>query len=182
MGLKYWMHLAVPAALIMFVNMVVTGPHLQKLLINLIIRNFLKVSFDNLNYKIKFAKEKLGDSESGGMLNLITGQAVFSTIHPIKHSFTKTTEWKITRVTYIPPYSYGPAEIGKPNNQLNANIIRKLDAHYEGCTLNQLRLLQGDFCKILTVTDLKLCRIEQGYLQLILQIPWFIPNLDEQHF
>ena len=33
--------------------------------------------FDNLNYKIKFAKEKLGDSESGGMLNLITGHAVY---------------------------------------------------------------------------------------------------------
>ena len=42
-------------------------------------KKLLRVSFDNLNYKIKFVK-KLAESESGHpqrMLNLITGQAVF---------------------------------------------------------------------------------------------------------
>ena len=66
------------------------------------------------------------------------------------------------------------SEMGKPSDTSQANIIVKLDDHYNQCTLNQLKLLEDDFCKILNVTNLKLCLIAAGCLQLTFQVPWFV--------
>jgi hypothetical protein len=67
-----------------------------------------------------------------------------------------------------------PPELGKPSDKFNTNIIIKLDDDYERCTLNQLKLLEADFCKILNITNLKLCRVAPGCLQLTFQLPQFI--------
>ena len=67
-----------------------------------------------------------------------------------------------------------PSELGKPSDTSQANIIVKLDDHYDQCTLNQLKLLEADFCKILNTTNLKLCLIAAGCLQLTFQVPWFV--------
>lgn len=67
-----------------------------------------------------------------------------------------------------------PPELGKPSDKFNTNISIKLDDHYEGCTLNQLKLLEAEFCKILNVTNLKLCHVAPGCLQLTFQLPQFI--------
>ena len=68
-----------------------------------------------------------------------------------------------------------PSELGKPSNDTShANVIIKLDHHYDHCTLNQLKLLEADFCKILNITNLKLCLITAGCLQLTFQMPWFV--------
>ena len=67
-----------------------------------------------------------------------------------------------------------PPELGKPTDEFNTNISIKLDDHYEGCTLNQLKLLEADFCKILHITNLKLCHVAPGCLQLAFQLPQFI--------
>ena len=67
-----------------------------------------------------------------------------------------------------------PSEYSRPNDISQANIIIKLDDHYERCTLNQLKLLEGEFCKILNITDLKLCNVKPGCLELTFQVPWFV--------
>ena len=67
-----------------------------------------------------------------------------------------------------------PSELEKPNDKFNTNITIKLDDHYEGCTLNQLKLLEADFCKILNITNLKLCHVAPGCLQLTFQLPQFV--------
>ena len=67
------------------------------------------------------------------------------------------------------------SELGEPSNGTSqANIIIKLDHHYNQCALNQLKLLEADFCKILNITNLKLCLIAAGCLQLTFQVPWFV--------
>ena len=67
-----------------------------------------------------------------------------------------------------------PPELGKASGKFSTNISIKLDDHYEGCTLNQLKLLEADFCKILRITNLKLCHIAPGCLQLTFQLPQFL--------
>ena len=67
-----------------------------------------------------------------------------------------------------------PPAIGKPTNISHANIIIKLDDSYKECTLNQIKLVEGYFCTILNITDLKLCHIKPGCLQLVFQLPWFV--------
>jgi hypothetical protein len=80
----------------------------------------------------------------------------------------KFNEYAKRRVFECPP------ELGKPCDKFNTNIIIKLDDHYEGCTLNQLKLLEADICRILNITNLKLCRVAPGCLQLTFQLPQFI--------
>ena len=67
-----------------------------------------------------------------------------------------------------------PSELGQPSDTSQANIIVKLDDHYDQCALTQLKLLEVDFCKILKITNLTLCLITVGCLQLTFQIPWFV--------
>ena len=67
-----------------------------------------------------------------------------------------------------------PSEYGEPSDTSQANIFIKLDEHYERCTLNQLKLLETDFCEILNITNLKLCSMSKGCLQLTFQVPWFV--------
>lgn len=67
-----------------------------------------------------------------------------------------------------------PPAIGKPTNISHANMIIKLDDSYKECTLNQIKLLEGRFCTILNITDLKLCHTKPGCLQLVFQLPWFV--------
>ena len=66
-----------------------------------------------------------------------------------------------------------PSEFGKLNTT-SAILAVKLDSHYEQCSLNQLRLLETDFCKILNISILKLCLLTSGCLQLTFQLPWFV--------
>lgn len=66
-----------------------------------------------------------------------------------------------------------PSELGKVNST-NAILAIKLDSHYEQCSLNQLKLLQADFCKILKISTLNLCLVTSGCLQLTFQLPWFV--------
>jgi hypothetical protein len=66
-----------------------------------------------------------------------------------------------------------PPELGKPS-EFNTNISIKLDDHYDGCTLIQLKLLEADFCRILNITNLKLCHAAPGCLQLTFQLSQFI--------
>jgi hypothetical protein len=80
----------------------------------------------------------------------------------------KFNEYAKRRVFECPP------ELGKPCDKFNANMSIKLDDHYEGCTLNQLKLLEADFCGILNITNLKLCHAAPGCLQLTFQLPQFI--------
>ena len=68
-----------------------------------------------------------------------------------------------------------PSELGKSTNT-NAILTIKLDSHYEQCSLNQLKLLEADFCKILNISNLNLCLVTSGCLQLIFQLPWFVQN------
>lgn len=67
-----------------------------------------------------------------------------------------------------------PSEVAEPSDTSQASVIIKLDDHYEDCTLNQLRLLETDFCEILNITSVKLCHITEGCLQLTFQLPWFV--------
>ena len=66
-----------------------------------------------------------------------------------------------------------PSELGKLKNT-NAILIVKLDSYYDRCSLNQLRLLEADFCNIFNISSLNLCRVTSGCLQLIFQLPWFV--------
>ena len=77
-------------------------------------------------------------------------------------------EYAQRRVSECPP------ELGQLNDTSQANITIKLDDHYDQCTLHQLRLLEADFCKILEITNLKLCLVTAGCLQLTFQLPWFV--------
>ena len=69
-----------------------------------------------------------------------------------------------------------PSELGKLNNT-NAILTIKLDSHYEQCSLNQLKLLEADFCEILHISNLNLCLVTSGCLQLTFQLPWFLQKL-----
>ena len=68
-----------------------------------------------------------------------------------------------------------PSEFGKLNNT-NAILTIKLDSHYEQCSLNQLKLLETDFCKILNTSNMNLCHVTSGCMQLTFQLPWFVQN------
>ena len=68
-----------------------------------------------------------------------------------------------------------PSELGKSTNT-NAILTIKLDSHYEQCSLNQLKLLEADFCKILNISNLNLCLVTSGCLQLTFQLPWFVQS------
>ena len=67
-----------------------------------------------------------------------------------------------------------PSELGQPSDKPQANVIIKLDHHYDQCALNQLKLLEADFCEILHITNLNLYLVTAGCLQLTFQLPWFI--------
>ena len=66
-----------------------------------------------------------------------------------------------------------PSELGKLNTT-NAILTVKLDSQYEQCSLNQLKLLEADFCKILNITNLNLALVTSGCLRLTFQLPWFV--------
>ena len=66
-----------------------------------------------------------------------------------------------------------PSELGVLN-ATNAILTVKLDSHYEQCSLNQMRVLEADFCRILNISNLNLCLITSGCLQLTFQLPWFV--------
>ena len=66
-----------------------------------------------------------------------------------------------------------PPKFGEPKFN-HTNIAIKLDDHYENCTLNKLKLLEEDFCKILNITNLTLCLVARGCLQLTFQLPQFV--------
>lgn len=69
-----------------------------------------------------------------------------------------------------------PSELGKLNST-NAILTVKLDSQYEWCSLDQLKLLEADFCKILKISNLNLCRVTSGCLQLTFTLPWFLQKL-----
>ena len=68
-----------------------------------------------------------------------------------------------------------PSELGKLITS-NAILTIKLDRRYEQYSLNQLKLLEADFCKIFNISNLYLCLVTSGCLQLIFQLPWFVQN------
>ena len=66
-----------------------------------------------------------------------------------------------------------PSEFGDINKKF-ANLVVKLDDHYEQCTTKQLWLLEADLCKIFGVTNLNLRLLRPGCLQLTFQLPFFV--------
>ena len=66
-----------------------------------------------------------------------------------------------------------PSEFGEMNKKF-ANLVVKLDDHYEQCTTKQLWLLEADLCKIFGVTNLNLRLLRPGCLQLTFQLPLFV--------
>ena len=68
-----------------------------------------------------------------------------------------------------------PSELGKLNTT-NTILTIKLDSQYEQCSLNHLKLLEADFCKILNISNLNLCLVTSGCMRLIFQLPWFVQN------
>ena len=66
-----------------------------------------------------------------------------------------------------------PSEFGEMTKN-NPILIVKLDDHYQGYSLNQLRLLETDLCKVFHVSNLNLRQIRPGCLQLIFQLPSFV--------
>ena len=68
-----------------------------------------------------------------------------------------------------------PSEFGDMNKKF-ANLIVKLDDHYEQCTVKQLWLFEADLCRIFGVTNLNLRLLKSGCLQLTFQLPFFVQN------
>ena len=66
-----------------------------------------------------------------------------------------------------------PSEI-KPINEECANLVLKLDHSYEQCCLDHIKLLEFDLSTIFDISNLNLCRVDQGCLQLTFQLPLFV--------
>ena len=66
-----------------------------------------------------------------------------------------------------------PSKFGEMNKK-NPTLVVKLDHHYEQYSLNQLRLLEADLCKILGVSNLNLRQVQAGCFQLTFQLPSFV--------
>ena len=143
------MHLAAPVALTIYIRK--HGDHwttLRNAVDELDRTKLLRVSFDNLNYKIKFAK-KLGDSESGGpqrMLNLITGQAVFRYDNPSdQRSITSLKDLsKKSLQSFMCPHTFKTADLDVHHFKLDTGCASDylmsvfMDAVYK-CTLARIK-------------------------------------------
>ena len=66
-----------------------------------------------------------------------------------------------------------PSEFGEVSKKF-ANLVVKLDDHYEQCTTKQVWLLEADLCKIFGVTNLNLRMLRRGCLELTFQLPFFV--------
>ena len=68
-----------------------------------------------------------------------------------------------------------PSEVSEMK-ETKSNLVMKLDDQYNDYTLNKLRLLEADLCKMLNITNLKLCQVTSGCFQLTFQLPTFVQD------
>ena len=87
---------------------------------------------------------------------------------------TQLSEYELEFSEYAKRRVYEcPSELGGLNTN-NAILTIKLDSVYKQCSLNQMKLLEVDFCRILKITNLNLCLVAPGCLRLTFQLPWFV--------
>ena len=82
-----------------------------------------------------------------------------------KEDFTKYAECCITQC---------PSEVGKMNEEGCANLFVTLDDSFDNCAVSHLNVFIGNLRKILKIPSgvaLRLCRVNQGSIKLIFQIP-----------
>ena len=96
-----------------------------------------------------------------------------------KEDFTKYAECCITQC---------PSEVGKMSEEGCANLFVTLDDSFDKCAVSHLNVFIGNLRKILKIPStvaLRLCRVNQGSIKLIFQIPLSVqqaifPLSDEQ--
>ena len=74
------------------------------------------------------------------LAHLVKALGTSSDREQLAHYETEFNEYAKRKVFECPP------ELGKPNNISQANFIIKLDDHYKECTLNQIKMVEGDLC------------------------------------
>ena len=73
-----------------------------------------------------------------------------------------------------------PPEYGSKNDADHADLVVKVDSVYEDFTVKELKKFQFRLSRILHISPqsvLRLCRVEEGCLQLIFQVPSFVQQV-----
>ena len=70
-------------------------------------------------------------------------------------------------------------EFGTVIDANHADIFVKIDSHYKNCTVTQIERFRHKLSEILCISSqgiLKLCRVDEGCLQLMFQVPSFVQH------